>query len=143
MLHEEVDLVVIIGSEAKASNARPIQFGFLFLFLSFLVSLNGMILEHVDGVLISILEEETTDGWPDDTSDDHFHEHRRDGVVGPGYDALVDLQPVIIVPHGCGVDGAFDVVHDAKYVEDGVVESRPHREVGVASLGSQVYERRC
>jgi hypothetical protein len=50
-------------------------------------------------------------------------------VVEPRHNALIDLKPLIVMPHGLGVDGAVDMVDNAKLAERGVEESAPHAEV--------------
>jgi hypothetical protein len=42
---------------------------------------------------------------------------------------LIDLKPLSVMPHGLGVNGAVDMVDDAKLAERGVEESTPHAEV--------------
>lgn len=64
--------------------------------------------------------------------DDHLHESRRDGVAEPGDDAVVDLQPLGVMPHRLGIDGAVDMIGDPEFAEGGVEDGRPDLEVGVA-----------
>jgi hypothetical protein len=59
----------------------------------------------------------------------HLHDMWGHRVVEPRHSALIDLKPLIVMPHGLGVEGAIDMVDDTKLVEHGVEESAPHAEV--------------
>lgn len=54
-----------------------------------------------------------------------------DGGVQPGDNAGVHLQPLRVVDHGSGIDGAIDVVDKAKFLEREFKEIAPLPEVAV------------
>lgn len=94
-------------------------------------------LKSVDGALVGIVEEQTTNGRSDQVSvrmfnNDHLHKVWRDRVVEPGDDTLVDMQPVHIMPRGLSIDCAVDVIIEAEFAEDGIEEGTPDLEVVVA-----------
>ena len=57
----------------------------------------------------------------------------RHGGVEPGDDTGVDLEPLWIVEHGGGVDGAIDVVGDAELLDNQFKEGKPLPEVAFIS----------
>jgi hypothetical protein len=54
-----------------------------------------------------------------------------DGGVEPGDNAGVYLEPLWIIDHGSGVDGAVDVVDEAEFLEREFKEIAPLPEVAV------------
>jgi hypothetical protein len=60
-----------------------------------------------------------------------LHESGCHRVVEPGDDALIDLQPFGIVPHGLGIDSAIDMIKKAKLAEGGIEEGTPSGEGAV------------
>jgi hypothetical protein len=87
--------------------------------------------ELLEGIeLICVVQQEAADGAPDEVRLQlwdlhHLHQWRRDRGVEPRHDALVDLQPLNIVPHVLGIDGTVDIVDEAKLPERGIEEGTP------------------
>jgi hypothetical protein len=49
-------------------------------------------------------------------------------VLEPRNNALIDLKPLSVMPHGLGIDGVIDMIDVAKLAECGVKEDTPHAE---------------
>jgi hypothetical protein len=88
------------------------------------------LLEHVDGALHGVVDEEPTNRHPQGVGGgfrhlNHGHQLGGDAVIQPRDDGAVNLHPLGIMEHHGGVDGAIDVVGDAKLAEHGVEEHAP------------------
>jgi hypothetical protein len=84
-------------------------------------------------MLVHIVEEETLErrlerGRHRLAEVHHLHDLRRHRVVEPRHNALIDLKPLDVI-HSLGVDGAINMIDDAKLTERGIEESTPHVEV--------------
>jgi hypothetical protein len=92
------------------------------------------LLQGIHNALVCIDEEETLERHLDRVprrlaEEHHLHDLRGHIVVEPRHNDLIDLKPLIVMPHGLGVDGAIDMVDDAKLEEHGIEESALHVEV--------------
>jgi hypothetical protein len=81
-------------------------------------------------MLVHIVEEETLErrlehGRHRLAEVHHLHDLRRHRVVEPRHNALIDLKPLDVI-HSLGVDGAINMIDDAKLTEHGIEESTPH-----------------
>jgi hypothetical protein len=90
--------------------------------------------ELLQGIHIYVVEEETLERRSNHVhrrlvEEHHLHDLQGHRVVGPRHNALIDLKPLIVMPHGLGIDGAVDMVNNAKFAEHGIEESAPHAEV--------------
>jgi hypothetical protein len=88
------------------------------------------LLEHVDGALHGVVDEEPTNRHPQGVGGgfrhlNHGHQLGGDAVIQPRDDGAVNLHPLGVMEHHGGVDGAVDVVGDAKLAEHGVEEQAP------------------
>jgi hypothetical protein len=97
------------------------------------------LLERVDGALHGVVEEEPTNHHPQGVGGgfrhlNHGHQLGGDAVIQPRDDGAVDLQPLSVVEHHGGVDGAVDVVGDAKLAERGIEERAPGGEVRLGEV---------
>jgi hypothetical protein len=85
------------------------------------------LLKRVDGVLHGVVKEEPVNRHPQGVGDgfkhlNHGHQFRGDAVI-----QLRD--PLGVVEHHGGIDGAIDVIGDVKLAERGVEERAPGGEV--------------
>lgn len=96
-------------------------------------------LKGEDGTLIGVVKKPATDRGPEEISRwiwhlDHLHQIGGDGGVKPRDNALVDLEPVSVVPHGLRIDSAIDMVEKPELAEGGIEEGCPNGEGGVAAV---------
>jgi hypothetical protein len=92
------------------------------------------LLKRVDGVLHGVVKEEPVNRHPQGVGGgfkhlNHGHQLRGDAVIQLRDDGAVDLQPLDVVEHHGGIDGAIDVIGDVKLTERGVEECTPGGEV--------------
>jgi hypothetical protein len=94
------------------------------------------LLLSVDGALQAIVEELARDRRPRGVGSgarpvDVVLDFLGDGGVEPGDNAGVYLEPLWIIDHGGGVDGAVDVVDEAEFLEHEFEEIAPLPEVAI------------
>jgi hypothetical protein len=90
--------------------------------------------QGIHGALVCVVEEETLERCPECVhhrlaEEHHLHDLWGHIVVELRHNALIELKPLIVMPHGMGVDGAIGMVDNAKLAERGIEESPPHAEV--------------
>jgi hypothetical protein len=91
------------------------------------------LLKSVDGALICIVEKEATDHVLDEVGHgfrdlNQLHESQGDGGVEPGHNTLINLKPLCIVSRGLGINGAVNVIENAKLAKGGAKDGSPGRE---------------
>jgi len=97
------------------------------------------VLLQVDSAVKTVVEEESDDVGPDVVGGGagvvhSIHEGLGDGGVQPRDDAGVDLEPLGIVLHEDGVEGAVDVAGEGELLESEFEERTPLQEVGLVHV---------